>query len=417
MSTTPQDKPRTGPKALLDALQNLDLVALEKQARADLASGKVTKRPRAVAILNTLEGLKRNQVKPEDLMMREVPVIPPEYRPYSAAGTAFIPGDANVLYKDLHDVLSAYRDEKKVFGYDGVGASRLSVYDGVRAVYGFGDPVKDKSKQKDIQGLLKKVLGRTAKHSYWQSKLMSKPQDSTARSVITVDPDLGLDEVSLPWEMGIRTYSNHIHGELHKQGMKDAEIIQHLKDQDDIAKNALLKISRKPDPRKGDEGGIPVEISRSPAWHRQSFVGQYPRFHDGPHIATNPLIMSGMGGDFDGDTINVHVPAMPETIKEVKEKLMPSVNPWSDRKADTLVPLPKQEHIWGVYNAVSEPSKRSFSFATEQEALKAIERGEVRLSDDVQIGKPGSNAITPQQPAPTFVPLDRTSPSVETEPV
>ena len=85
------------------------------------------------------------------------------------------------------------------------------------------------------------------------------------------------------------------------------------------------------------------------------------------------------------DTINVHVPASDDAVKEAYEKLMPSRTPFSDRVPDKIVPLPKQEQVLGLYTAATAPSTTPVVFDTEEQAVNAIRRGEVPLSADVQI--------------------------------
>ncbi len=85
------------------------------------------------------------------------------------------------------------------------------------------------------------------------------------------------------------------------------------------------------------------------------------------------------------DTINVHVPASDDAVKEAYEKLMPSRTPFSDRVPDKIVPLPKQEQVLGLYTAATAPDTTPVVFDTEEEAVRAIRRGEVPLSANVQI--------------------------------
>lgn len=94
-----------------------------------------------------------------------------------------------------------------------------------------------------------------------------------------------------------------------------------------------------------------------------------------------------MGGDFDGDTINLHVPASDDAVKEAWTKLMPSSDPFSDRDQEKVVLLPKQEQILGLYTAATSDNKDSYDFDTEEEALDAIKRGEIPLSANVNIRK------------------------------
>lgn len=85
------------------------------------------------------------------------------------------------------------------------------------------------------------------------------------------------------------------------------------------------------------------------------------------------------------NTINLHVPASDEAVKEAYEKLMPSSDPFSDRDTDKVVLLPKQEQILGNYTAATSPNTATYDFDTEEEALKAIKQGQIPLSANVQI--------------------------------
>src|SRR4051812_47226357 len=113
--------PTTGPEALQHALENLDLGKLESEAREVIRSRKVSKRPRAVQVLNALEGLRRNQVRPQDLMISSVPVIPAQFRPFTVVGDTFTPGDANELYRDLFKVRDAFNEAHQELGDPGTG--------------------------------------------------------------------------------------------------------------------------------------------------------------------------------------------------------------------------------------------------------------------------------------------------------
>ena len=101
------DTPRTGPEAIANALRNMTVDDIERRAKEDLSTGKKTKRSGAVALLNIAKGMRRNNLTPGDYMIKAVPVIPPKYRPFAAQGESLIPGDANVLYKDLFDIKDA----------------------------------------------------------------------------------------------------------------------------------------------------------------------------------------------------------------------------------------------------------------------------------------------------------------------
>lgn len=382
------DIPKTGPEAIEYALQQLTVDDIEKRAKEDLATGKKTKRSNAVALLNIAKGMRRNKLTPADYMIHAVPVVPPKYRPFAAQGDSLIPGDANILYKDLFDIRDAYEEEREVFGDENVGQSRLALYDAIKSVYGYGDPVKPKTKAKEVKGFLKKIVGTTAKHSYFQSKMLAKTQDNVGRSTITVNPELGIDEIELPEEMAFTMYAPYIQRRLKQLGLSDAEALRQTKDRTDYAKHALSQVL--------DER--PVVYSRAPAWHAHSVLAGKARVHEGKEIRTNPYVAAGLGADYDGDTINVHVPSSDDAVKEAYEKLMPSKTPFSDRVPGKIVPLPKQEQILGLYTAATAPKTKPIIFNSEEEALSAIRKGEVPLSADIEITGQRKSASKKEEP-------------------
>lgn len=370
-----EQKRNTGPEAIYDALSKITIEDIEARGRAGLATKKKTKRGESVALLNIAKGLRNNQLSPKDYMMQLVPIVPPKYRPFSAQGDSLIPGDANVLYKDFFDVKDAYDQEKKMFGDQNMGQATLDLYDSIRAVTGFGDPVKQKTAQKEVKGFLKKIVGKTSKQSFFQSKMIAKTMDSVGRSTVVVNPELGIDDIELPTDIAFTMYAPYIQRRLKRMGMGDADALRAVKDQTDYARRAL----------EAELKERPVIYSRAPAWHKFSINAGNVKLTDGDAIGTNPYVAAGMGMDYDGDTINVHVPSSDEAVKEAYDKLMPSKDPFSDRMEGKIVPLPKQEQIMGLYSASISDDPRTYDFNTEEEALDAIKRGQIPTTANVNI--------------------------------
>jgi hypothetical protein len=158
--------PTTGPEAILAALQAMDLDALEKEQREIIRSGRRTKRDRAVRMLNAIEGLRRNQMKPDSLMLRSVPVIPPKFRPFSITGSTFLPGDSNEVYRDLMEYRRLYSDTEKLLGKSGASEAYMDLVAAAKAAYGYGDSPNPKTKARAVKGFFKMVTGTNPKHCY-----------------------------------------------------------------------------------------------------------------------------------------------------------------------------------------------------------------------------------------------------------
>ena len=146
----------------------------------------------------------------------------------------------------------------------------------------------------------------------------------------------------------------------------------------------------------------PVVYSRSPAWHKWNVIAGRVKLTDGDGIGVNPFTLEGLSGDFDGDAMNVHLPATEEARIEALEKLMPSKMVIKTRDPDDVMSTPRHEQILGLFTANQRPSKNHWKFQTEAEALKAIQSGRVSLSDDVEIE---GLALTPPGGPATLPPI------------
>jgi hypothetical protein len=368
---------KTGPKALQEALKSIDLDKMEAEAKETLAQNKKTKRPLAVDRLNIIQGLKRNGVTPDELIITKVPVIPTKFRPFSMTGDMFMPGDANELYRDLIDTRDAYRMSEATFGE--AGDDKQHVYDAVKAVYGYGEPVNSKTKERGVSGFLQKLVGDSPKTGWLQRRLLSKTTDLSGRGVATVDPEYKLDEIGMPEDLAWKQYQPFIQRRLVQEGLKPSQAVLEIRDRTDRASKALDR----------EMSVRPVMYSRSPVWHKFGIIGGWAKRVKGKNIVTNPYITTGQTLDYDGDTINLHVPATAEAVNDIKDKLMPSKMLFTIRDEDKVMPQPKMETLLGLYEAKHGKGK-PVVFNSKAEAIRAIARGDVSLSDDIVIGKAAS---------------------------
>lgn len=366
--------PTTGPHALVHALKSLDLEALEKEARDHIASGKITRRDKGVKMLNVLQGLKRNKLEPHELMITRVPVLPAAFRPYAMMGSTYIPGAANELYSDLFKHKAIHEETVETLGEGGAGLSRRNLLGAVRALYGYGDPVSPKLLQRGTQGYLHEITGDSPKFGFVNRRLVSKPIDSVGRSVITVNPELDMNQIAIPEEMAWDMLGSLVQRRLSRSGMPLAATIKHLKDRSPEARRAL-------DQELKERPGI---YSRSPAWHKFNTIAGYVQIHGGNDIQISPYVTAGHNADFDGDQINLNFPIMPASVQEAKDKLMPDKMLFTIKDPEATMSLPKHEQVLALAAAASRPSLRHHVFASRAEALDGIKRNTVKLEDSIE---------------------------------
>lgn len=294
MTKPPIDPRFTGPEAIEAALASMNLDELENEAREVIRLKKKTARPRAVRLLNIVQGLRKNQVTPKDLMIRQVPVIPPGFRPFSVTGDTFIPGDANEMYRDLMEYRRLYQEQEKMFGKEAAAPVYGDLVKSVRAAYGYGESPNPKIRGRSVKGFFDVVVGTNPKTSFYQSRMLAKPVDTVGRSVIIPDADLDMDEVGVPQEMAWKLYANYVQRRLVTGGMSPAGALQNVKDRTPQAKKAL----------EDELVKRPVVITRSPAWHKFNVIGQRPKLVEGDAIRINTFITEGQNADFNGDSVS-----------------------------------------------------------------------------------------------------------------
>ena len=281
----------SGPEALYKALKAINHKELKAEMLAVVKSGVKTKRPRAIDTLNTLEGLERNKLAPQELMITQVPVIPSRFRPFAFQGDVFLPGDVNELYTDVFRLRDQNREIRDNLGGEAAGDHRMDVYNGMRALYGTSGTKNRKLQEKNVEGFLRQVLGSSPKYSVFQRNLFSKTVDSSARGVAGLDPTLGIDEVSIPADIAWKLYAPYVQRRLVKRGMEPADALKAVDERTKSAEAAL----------KSELAVRPGVVNRAPAWHKFNSTGAYFKVHEGPNIQVNPLITAGHNMDFNGD--------------------------------------------------------------------------------------------------------------------
>lgn len=289
----------TGTQAIYNALSDIDIDKDLEQAKQDFKYGPKSKKQQALNRIMALDGLKNNRMKPEEFMITKVPVIPPKFRPYSIMGKdTFLPGDANELYQDVINMAHTQGEILQELGPDEANKNVPNVYKSLKALYGYGEPASRKLKQRGVSGFLQKLIGGTSKFSQWNRNVISKPVDFSARGVIDANPEISMDELGIPYEMGFEIYSPYIQRELVKRGLSPKDALQNIKDQTKMAKDALQAVV---------DGGRWITASRAPAWFKMGVLGFKPVFHEGKNILLPPVVSSGLGADFDGDCQWGHV--------------------------------------------------------------------------------------------------------------
>ena len=337
---------KMGAEALFDLLKRLDLDALSYDLRHK-ANNETSQQRKNEALkrLQVVESFRESQTRienrPEWMIIKVVPVIPPELRPLVPLdGGRFATSDLNDLYrrviirnnrlKRLMEIKAPdviLRNEKRMLQesvdalFDNSRKSSAVKTDANRALKSLSDSLKGKS-------------GR------FRQNLLGKRVDYSARSVIVVGPDLKLHECGMPKDMAAELYKPFVIRKLIERGIvktvKSAKKIVDKKEPIvwDILENILK--------------GHPILLNRAPTLHRLGIQAFQPKLIEGKAIRLHPLVCTAFNADFDGDQMAVHLPLGNAAILEAQLLMLASHNILNPANGTPLT-LPSQDMVLGLY--------------------------------------------------------------------
>ncbi|MBI3134588.1 MAG: DNA-directed RNA polymerase subunit beta' [Bacteroidetes bacterium] len=337
---------KMGAEALHDLLQRLDLdtLSFDLRHRANTESSQQRKKEslkRLQVVESLRESFTRVDNKPEWMIVKVVPVIPPELRPLVPLdGGRFATSDLNDLYrrviirnnrlKRLLEIKAPeviLRNEKRM-----LQEAVDSLFDNSRK----SSAVKTESNRplKSLSDSLKGKQGR------FRQNLLGKRVDYSARSVIVVGPNLKLHECGLPKDMAAELFKPFIIRKLIERGVvktvKSAKKIVDKKEPIvwDILENVLK--------------GHPVLLNRAPTLHRLGIQAFQPKLIEGKAIRLHPLVCTAFNADFDGDQMAVHVPLGNAAILEAQLLMLASHNIRNSANGAPIT-VPSQDMVLGLY--------------------------------------------------------------------
>ena len=347
----PDDDPqkfiaKMGADAVHDLLGLLDLDTLSFTLR-DAAANETSQQRKADALkrLSVVESFREAKThianQPEWMVMKYIPVIPPELRPLVPLdGGRFASSDLNDLYrrviirnnrlKRLLEIKAPeviLRNEKRMLQeaidslFDNSRKSNAVKAEGGRALKSLSDVLKGKQ-------------GR------FRQNLLGKRVDYSGRSVIVVGPELKMHECGLPKDMAAELFKPFIIRKLIERGIvKTVKSAKKLVDKKEAVIWDILENILK---------GHPVMLNRAPTLHRLSIQAFQPKMVEGKAIQLHPLVTASFNADFDGDQMAVHVPLSHAAILEAQLLMLSSHNILNPQNG-TPITLPSQDMVLGLY--------------------------------------------------------------------
>jgi len=377
---------KMGADAVLSAIEKINLEEITKTLREEinLIKSGSSKYVKLVKRLKLVEGLRRAKVNPSWMVLKVLPVLPPDLRPMvQLSGGRFATSDLNDLYRR---VINRNNRLKHLIG---LGAPEIILRNEKRMLQEAVDSLIDASQRKATR----KSRGRQplrslsdmlrGKQGRFRQNLLGKRVDYSGRSVVIVGPELKLTQCGLPKDMALEMFKPFVLREMIARGIAPN------------VKSAKNMLDRRPpevfDILEEITKNHPVLLNRAPTLHKLSIQAFYPVLIEGSAIRLHPAVCAGFNADFDGDQMAVHVPLSEKAIEEARTLMLPSNNLLRPSDGSPVATPSSKEIALGAYYLTSLDDRipaLNTIFADKDEAIYAYQAGvvEVRQKITVRIG-------------------------------
>ncbi len=374
---------KMGGEAIQDLLSRLDLDALSYELR-DKASHDTSQQRKTEALkrLQIVESFRasKSRNKPEWMIIKVVPVIPPELRPLVPLdGGRFATSDLNDLYRRV--IIRNNRLKRLIE----IKAPEVILRNEKRMLQEAVDSLFDNSRKSsavktDANRPLKSLSDSLkGKQGRFRQNLLGKRVDYSARSVIVVGPELKMHECGLPKDMAAELYKPFVIRKLIERGIvKTVKSAKKIIDRKDPVIWDILEFVMK---------GHPVLLNRAPTLHRLGIQAFQPKMIEGKAIQLHPLSCTAFNADFDGDQMAVHLPLGNEAILEAQLLMLASHNILNPANGAPIT-VPSQDMVLGLYY-ITKPrvgaKGQGLVFYSPEEAEIAYNEGKADLHAIVKV--------------------------------
>ena len=374
---------KMGAEAIYDLLSRLDLDSLSYELRNRAGSDASQQRKtEALKRLQVVESFRasRGRNKPEWMIVRIVPVIPPELRPLVPLdGGRFATSDLNDLYRRV--IIRNNRLKRLIE----IKAPEVILRNEKRMLQEAVDSLFDNSRKSsavktDANRPLKSLSDSLkGKQGRFRQNLLGKRVDYSARSVIVVGPELKMGECGIPKLMAAELYKPFIIRKLIERGIvKTVKSAKKIVDRKEPVIWDILEHVMK---------GHPVLLNRAPTLHRLGIQAFQPKMIEGKAIQLHPLACTAFNADFDGDQMAVHLPLSNEAILEAQMLMLQSHNILNPANGAPIT-VPAQDMVLGLYyiTKLRKGAKgEGLTFYGPEEALIAYNEGKCDIHAPVSV--------------------------------
>ena len=378
-------KAMIGAEAIDELLKSIDLdVESIRLKEENLTTKSIMNKRKIAKRLKIIEAFRKSGNRPDWMILKVIPVIPPELRPLVPLdGGRFATSDLNDLYRrvinrnnrlkrlqELKAPQIIVRNEKRML-QEAVAA----LFDNGRR----GRTLRGTNKRplKSLSDMLKGKQGR------FRQNLLGKRVDYSGRSVIVVGPHLQFHQCGLPKKMALELFKPFIFNKLEEKGY--ATTIKTAKKMVEQERAEVWEVLEEV------VKGHPIFLNRAPTLHRLGFQAFEPILIEGKAIQVHPLVCTAFNADFDGDQMAVHVPLSMEARVEAKLLMLSSNNVLSPSNARPIA-VPSQDMVLGCYymtKARGGVQGEGKVFSGLKEVLSAYDADELDLQAQILVRMKG----------------------------
>ena len=383
-------KAEVGAEAIYKLLADIDLEEESKRLKEELkkaGDSKSQKMIKAAKELAVIEAFKESGNRPEWMILKAIPVLPPDLRPMvQLDGGRFATSDMNDLYRRI---INRNNRLKKLLE---IGAPDIIVRNEKRMLQEAVDALIDNGRRgkpvtgpgnralKSLSDMLKGKQGR------FRQNLLGKRVDYSGRSVIVVGPDLKIYQCGVPKEMAIELFKPFVMKELVAR-----DIAHNIKSAKKMVERVETQVW---DVLEDVIKDHPVMLNRAPTLHRLGIQAFEPVLVEGKAIKLHPLVCTAFNADFDGDQMAIHLPLSVEAQAECRFLLL-SPNNLLKPSDGGVVAVPSQDMVLGIYYlTLDKPGDKGegMFFKDMNEALLAYENGYITLQAKIKVRREGINS-------------------------
>ena len=376
-------KAEVGAEAIYKLLADIDLEEESKRLKEELkkaGNSKSQKMIKAAKELAVIEAFKESGNRPEWMILKAIPVLPPDLRPMvQLDGGRFATSDMNDLYRRI---INRNNRLKKLLE---IGAPDIIVRNEKRMLQEAVDALIDNGRRgkpvtgpgnralKSLSDMLKGKQGR------FRQNLLGKRVDYSGRSVIVVGPDLKIYQCGVPKEMAIELFKPFVMKELVAR-----DIAHNIKSAKKMVERVETQVW---DVLEDVIKDHPVMLNRAPTLHRLGIQAFEPVLVEGKAIKLHPLVCTAFNADFDGDQMAIHLPLSVEAQAECRFLLL-SPNNLLKPSDGGVVAVPSQDMVLGIYYlTLDKPGDKGegMFFKDMNEALLAYENGYITLQAKIKV--------------------------------